>query len=365
MSAISTGIQKYMIGFMRSKRLIAFLASVFILVSCNTPSKYSNNTAAHTNPDVIWDLTRNYTQGTSNNTSAAPQYNHNPTATPQLIKAINFDEAFSNSARVNAAANSDDINQGNDRTEWLYFSPSDYSSAPLDTLYAAFRNTGESTWTEAYYLEFYAGANPSNKEQIPLNNNIHPGEEAVFHIPITTSSENWKACWELKNPQGESFYEFCYNHGNGTGTLNSNPAQNTPNQGEQTGDVYFAFIKTNGIAPAKFSNEEQSAEFLSSSPANGHTFPAYDHYENLTVSFQNNGSETWDSSYTLIFYSGYNWMHANAFNLSGPVESGGTASITMPMEIIEDNDNWISCWYLSTPDGKNLSDFCFEYHTRS
>ncbi len=354
-----------MIGFMRSKRLIASLASLLILVSCNTPSKYSNNTPTRTNPDVIWDLTRNNTQETTDITSAAPQYNHKPTATPQLIKAINFDEAFSKASSGNAAANFDNTNHGNDRSEWLYFSPADYSSAPLDTLYAAFRNTGESAWTEAYYLDFYAGSNPSNKEQIPLNNNIHPGEEAVFQIPVTTGSENWKACWELKNPQGESFYEFCYNHGNGTNAPDSNPAQNTPNQGEQSGEVYFAFVKTNGTAPAKFSSEEQSAQILSSSPANGHTFPAYDHFENLTVSFQNNGSEAWDSSYALVFYSGYNWMHANVFNLSGSVEPGGTAAITMPMEIIEDNDNWISCWYLSTPDGKNLSDFCFEYYTRS
>ena len=347
---------------MRSKSFIAILTSVFILVSCNTPSKYSNNTPTKTLPDVIWDLTRNTTLELPNTASVAAQYKHNPTATPQLIKAINFDEAFSNSASVNAAANSDNKNKENDRSEWLYFSPADYSSAPLNTLYAAFKNTGECTWTEAYYLEFYAGSNPSDKKQIPLNNNIQPGEEAVFQIPVTTGSENWKACWKLKNPQGESFYEFCYNHGTETNSPNAVSAQKTE---EQTGEVFFAFIKTNGTAPAKFSSEEQSAEFLSSSPANGHTFPAYDHFENLSVSFQNNGSDAWDSSYALLFYSGYNWMHANRFNLPQTVESGGTASFTMPMEIIEDNDNWISCWYLSTPDGKNLSDFCFEYYTRS
>ena len=90
---------------------------------------------------------------------------------------------------------------------------------------------------------------------------------------------------------------------------------------------------------------------------------AYDHFESLSVTFKNNGSTVWNSSYSLVFYSGYNWMHANSFPLSENVAPGETTTVTMPMEIFEDNDRWITCWYLSTPDGKNLADFCFNYTT--
>ena len=42
---------------------------------------------------------------------------------------------------------------------------------------------------------------------------------------------------------------------------------------------------------------------------------------------------------------------------------GETAVFNMPMEIYEDNDRWVTCWYLAAPDGKNLADFCFNYFT--
>ena len=56
-------------------------------------------------------------------------------------------------------------------------------------------------------------------------------------------------------------------------------------------------------------------------------------------------------------------MHANSFPLSGSVGPGETTTITMPMEIFEDHDRWVTCWYLAAPGGKNLADFCFNYFT--
>ena len=351
-----------MTGYMRNKISFFLLISFIFLSSCNFPSRILDKPKTEPTIALLWDLSRYSAQESSSPNNPENSAEIVPSATPQLIKAINFEEAFFNS---NSSTNTSSINKNeglSDRSEWLYFSPADYSSNPLDTLYTAFRNTGESTWTSDYSLEFYAGVNPSNISTIPLKKVVQPGEEALFQIPITTRDENWKACWELKNDTGKPFYEFCYNHGNGINT--TKPVQNK-NNNTQNNDVYFAFVKTNGSAPARFTSEEQSAEFLSSSPNSGHTFQAYDHFENFTVNFRNNGTAVWDSSYTLKFYSGYNWMHSNSFPLSGSVQPGDTAFITMPMEIIEDNDNWISCWYLSTPDGKNLADFCFEYHTRS
>lgn len=314
--------------------------------------------------DVLWDLGINsdsVSQFSPDNT-VAPEPDR-PTATPQLFKAVNFEESFhiqqSSEAFVSPVINS----SCNDSAQWLYFSPGEYTTEPFETLYAAFTNTGETIWNTDYSLEFYAGFNPCKSDRIPLSKSTNPGEEAVFEIPISSAENNWKACWYLLNSSGETLYDFCYSHGNGTNSLTAQSAQN-PSAGSQDG-VFPPFIKHEGSAPARFSNDEFSAEFLSTSPAAGHDFEAYDHYEELSASFQNNGTAVWDSSYSLVFYAGYNWMHANSFSLPGTVNPGETATITMPMEIFEDNDRWYTCWYLAAPDGKNLADFCFNYFTRS
>ncbi len=285
------------------------------------------------------------------------------TPTPQLIVPVDFEEAFSHSQIIHRS-DAPAAGSGNDSAQWLYFSPNEYSAEPLEVLYAAFQNNGSSTWADDYYLEFYAGNNPSKEDKIRINHTVSSGSSASFEIPIKTTDRSWKSCWQLKNSAGISFYEFCYNHGDGTNISEAKSAQNSSESSSSDG-VYFAFRKTDGTAPAKFSSTEQSAEFLSISPNDGHTFKAYDHNETISVSFKNTGSESWDPSYRLVFYNGYNWFHHRSFPLQETIGSGETAVFTMPMEIIEDNDKWVTCWYLSTPDGQNLSDFCFRYYTKS
>lgn len=351
---------------MRNKGLLFLFFTLILLSGCNVPAANHNNSSLPENePGFLWNLT------TTDNYSLPPSQpeNHTPsaTATPQLYKAINFEEAFNNSSAVTEAAIPERISLpsgGSDAAQWLYFSPAEYSTGEIGTLYAAFINTGTSTWTNDYYLDFYAGANPSKKDEIPLDTTAAPGEQASFMIPIESRDADWNACWQLKNNSGETFYDFCYKHGNGTNSTAARSADTGKGGSEDTG-VFWAFVKTDGSAPSRFSNSELSAEFVSSSPSDGHDFKAYDHYEDFSASFRNNGSQTWDSSYSLVFYSGYNWMHSNSFSLPGNVGPGETATITMPMEIFEDNDHWYTCWYLSAPDGKNLADFCFNYTTSS
>ena len=352
---------------MKNKLLCILLVFFVFIPSCNMPGQRGNS---KTEPEpetvsVIWDL------GVSGNSNTASDpenisgpKSEQPTATPQLVKAINFDDAFSSVYQAEISENRNTGAAGTDSAQWLYFSPGEFTSDPLETLYTAFMNSGESVWTTDYSLQFYAGMNPSKSEFTALDKTVYPGEQAVFSIPITTSEANWKACWYLLSSSGESLYDFCYSHGSGVNPSSAESAQNT-SAGSNSADTGHPFYKHEGSAPAKFSNEELSAEFLSTSPSTGHDFKAYDHYEELSASFQNNGSAVWDSSYSLVFYAGYNWMHTNSFSLPGSVGPGETATVTMPMEIYEDNDRWFTCWYLSTPDGKNLADFCFNYFTSS
>ncbi len=350
-------------GSMRNRRLPVLFFTFLVITSCNMPAAYQQEQLPK--PDeFIWDL---YSSQNNNIfTEPDPQpLGSAKTPTPQLIKEIDFEQAFSNTSPVIRSASSDPVSSnpnGSDNTKWLYFDPVEYSSQSMDTLYAAFENTGTSTWDETYYLEFYAGANPSSATKIPLSGIVLPGSQAQFQIPIKTEASSWKSCWQLNNSEHVSFYEFCYNHGDGK---NSIPAVQNASADNEQSEIFYAFRRTKGSAPSRYSTAELSAEYIATNPQTGHTFKAYDHSETLTVSFKNTGSETWDSSYSLVFYNGYNWMHANSFSLPNSTGPEETAVFTLPMEIFEDNDKWVTCWYLSTPDGKNLADFCFNYYTKS
>ncbi len=339
------------------------LLIILVCSACNIPAANKNVPASEVEAEYIWDLSRSipFSDPTDKPRYGVPV---SRTPTPQLYKAIDFEQAFINSREEYSTGSQKVFSGKDDKAEWLYFDPAEYSTGPLETLYAVFTNTGESTWTNDYFLEFYAGRNPSETDQIKLDAAASPGKQGMFRIPISSDQSSWKSCWHLKNDRNETFFDFCYNHGSG---VNINMQQSAQNSSGSSGgfDPSHPFYKFSGTAPSKYSDSNLSADFVSTSPNTGHTFRAYDHTETLTVSFKNNGNETWDSSYSLVFYSGYNWMHTNSFSLQGSAAQGETAVFSLPMEIYEDNDKWVTCWYLAAPDGKNLSDFCFNYYTRS
>ena len=364
-------------GFTRTLFNLALLTAVLCLSACNLPSA-SNGSAAPfpTESSVLWDLTSNYSTSGIAPDLAGGSVSVQRTPTPQLYSSIDFNAAFNSSVPVSAAQVSSDaaavssaasvsVSGGEDSAAWLYFDPVEYSTGSITTLYAAFQNNGSSTWTSDYSLEFFAGKNPAGNADLTLNASAAPGEKATFEIPITISDSSWKSCWQVRNSAGEAFYEFCYNHGDGTNSSESSSGSSESSSGgSDDSGVFYAFVRTEGSAPAHYASDEQAASFSSISPADGNTFCAYDHTENVSVTFTNEGSEAWDSSYTLNFYSGYNWFHTTSVSVPGTVEPGESCTFTMPMEIFEDNDNWVTCWYLATPDGNNLADFCFNYHTR-
>lgn len=342
---------------MRSKTGRALLFGFLLLLgSCNIP-EIGQKAPESADKPLLWDLTSGFTAGELSAESSGPEKSMDPTPTPQLYGKIDFESAFTEDAAFSGSFEVPAVNSGTDTAQWAFFDPAEYSSGTVGTLYAAFDNTGSSTWTEDYSLEYYAGADPSKQGKIRLGKTVSPGERGTFSIPVVITNPSWKSCWQLKNADGQAFYEFCYNHGSGENTT-EDVAAGVPGK-----EGYWAFQKTNGTAPARYSDASLSAEFQSASPRDQHTFKAYDHFENVSFSIRNNGSTDWDPSYSLVFYSGYNWMHQNSFPLTGTVRSGETAVIVMPMEIIEDKDKWHTCWYLSSPDGKNLCDFCYHYYT--
>ena len=363
---------------MGNKTLILLALLTLLLSGCNIPEKYVP--PQETAPAFIWDLGI-WDPGIPENSvsfeEAVPTATVNavhPTSTPQLIQSIDFEKAFAESVpaapggQVYQAAEPAASSSGSSGTaaaQWLFFDPVEYSSAPLETLYAAFQNSGETIWDEDTYLEFFAGKNPSKEDRISLNTAVSPGERGMFEIPITLADASWKACWHLNTGAGENFYEFCYNHADGTNSGSSSAQNQGSSAAAVDSGINNAFRYIKGTAPAKYSSEELSAAFVSMDPTDKHTFCAYDHYETFTAVFKNTGTQTWDSSYRLVFYNGYNWMHTDSVSLTGTAAQGEIASFSMNMEIFEDNDKWVTCWYLASPEGYNLGDFCFNYYTRS
>lgn len=362
-------------GYTQNRAILLLLLLLLILCSCNVPSARKESEKS-TAKKYLWNLNIGGTGSSPAANTADSQHSASvrPTPTPQLYQEIDFDSAFRGSEEVSVNITGTSVSSGDDAAQWAFFDPVEYSSSSLETLYAAFDNTGSSVWNRDYYLEYYAGIDPSEKGKISLDMNVQPGERGTFSIPIKNQNASWKGCWKLKNAEGAEFYEFCYNHGTGqnansndqgTGRNTGSPYVEDVAAGVPGKEGYWAFQRTNGTAPSRYSDKELSADLVSTSPKNNHTFKAYDHFENITVTFRNNGSTAWDSSFALVFYSGYNWTHETRISVPGSVGPGENAVITMPMEIIEDNDTWVTCWYLSSPDGKNLYDFCFNYYTKS
>ena len=122
---------------MRNNSYYAFLLLFLFLSSCNIPEQQSaNKYRSDPQEKYLWNL--NISPAASNQEikeTTVPA--ERPTATPQLIKAINFEEAFSSAASpsmMSAPENKPIISGGSDRAEWLYFSPAEYSTGALETL---------------------------------------------------------------------------------------------------------------------------------------------------------------------------------------------------------------------------------------
>ena len=289
--------------------------------------------------------------------------------TQQLYSEIDFEAAFRgpNSAGTESSPSvSQAFADGEDSASWNYFSPAEFSTGSMDTLYISFRNDGSSVWDENYRISWYAGDNPTEKSEYPFAGITAPGEDLSIALPVSTNSPSWKSCWQLLNGSSRSFYEFCYSHGSGTyaGITNQPSAAGSDSVSEPASSASgWEFATISGSAPAP-AGEGYSAS-VSLSPENGHRFKAYDHTENFSATFTNTGSTEWDPSMSLIYYNGYNWFHTNSFPLTETVAPGGSYTFTMPMEIIEDNDGWNTCWYLAAPNGGTVESFCFSYRTGS
>lgn len=357
---------------MKDYTVVKLLSGILLLVlsSCrHLPTVSVSPTAAadlYAPERFLWDLGITGESGTGPSQASAAAF---VSPTQQLYSAIDFESAFAGANGVipaSAQPLSQTFADGEDSASWNYFSPAEFSNEAMDTLYISFRNNGSSVWNEAYKISWYAGDNPTERSEYPFTGITAPGDDLSIALPVSTNSPSWKSCWQLLNGNSQPFYEFCYSHGSGTyaGITGQPVASDSDTVSDpSSGNVFWGLAKISGSAPAP-AGEGYSAS-VSLSPEDGHTFQAYDHTENFSATFTNTGSAEWDPSMSLIYYNGYNWFHTNAFPLTETVAPGGSYTFTMPMEIIEDNDRWNTCWYLAAPNGGTVESFCFSYRTGS
>ena len=249
-----------------------------------------------------------------------------------------------------------------DIAEWQYFSPEEFSSESMDALDVVFINKGSTTWTNNYYLSHYAEINPSNRNKLYLDKEITPGETCSIRIPIINNDVSWKSCWELTDDKNTPFFSFCYNHGIGGQNQGKNESLATNNPANSN---YSPFTYVENALPSSAVNNSDNAEWVSSNFNDQHAFCAYDHTETWSITLRNAGSNTWNSSYTLNFYKGYNFMPSNTYSVDSIVDPGNEYTFNLPMIIHEDNDMWHTCWYLANSAGENLINFCWYYNTDS
>ena len=146
---------------MRNRRIIISLLLIFLFASCNMPymEKAQPTSAA---AGQIWNLD---TSQRSENVRQPeqPRQSIRPTSTPQLVKAVDFDNAFIRSADTSEIPSNHPIQTGNDTAQWLFFDPAEYSSNSIDILYAVFENTGTSAWTFFSISQAILGIQPTRK----------------------------------------------------------------------------------------------------------------------------------------------------------------------------------------------------------
>jgi hypothetical protein len=81
------------------------------------------------------------------------------------------------------------------------------------------QNTGSSTWTTSYSLNFVSGAPMTSTTKVPLPQEVGPGQTLDISVSMTAPAEagNYKGFWQLSNAQGTVFGTQIYVDVNVTG----------------------------------------------------------------------------------------------------------------------------------------------------
>lgn len=154
-------------------------------------------------------------QPTATNTPEAPQAT--PTATPSLEgEATEAGEPTEGATTPTTGASPTATippQGGNDAAAWRANDPPDNTDIKAGEDFSVtwtLENTGTSTWTTNYYIQFSSGEQMGAEEKVYLPYPVPPGKNVQIAVNFTapeTEGEK-KSNWVLNNANDDSFYAF-------------------------------------------------------------------------------------------------------------------------------------------------------------
>ncbi len=102
---------------------------------------------------------------------------------------------------------------GADAAQWRANDPPDntvFKQGEEFTVTWTLENTGTSTWTTEYYIQFYSGEQMDAEDKVYLPYAVPPGTSVQVSVDFVAPNSNGskRSDWVLKNANDETFYSF-------------------------------------------------------------------------------------------------------------------------------------------------------------
>lgn len=135
-----------------------------------------------------------------------------PTLTPTITSTPTSGTPTTTPTKATAGPTSIPIN-GNDVAAWRANDPPDntvFKPKQEFTVTWTLENTGTSTWTQQYFIQFVSGEKMGADEKVYLPYNVPPGTNVQIAVKfIAPEAEGTKRSdWVLKNANENTFYTF-------------------------------------------------------------------------------------------------------------------------------------------------------------
>jgi archaellum component FlaG (FlaF/FlaG flagellin family) len=132
-----------------------------------------------------------------------------PTATFTLTPTAGTPTATATSTGATATISTG----GADVAQWRANDPPDntvFSPGEEFTVTWTLENTGTSTWTTGYYIQFYSGEQMDAEDEVYLPYAVPPGTNVQISVDFVAPNSNGakRSDWILKNANDNTFYSF-------------------------------------------------------------------------------------------------------------------------------------------------------------
>jgi hypothetical protein len=132
-----------------------------------------------------------------------------PTATFTLTPTAGTPTATASSTGATATFSTG----GADVAQWRANDPPDntvFAPGEEFTVTWTLENTGTSTWTTGYYIQFYSGEQMDAEDEVYLPYSVPPGTNVQVSVDFVAPESNGakRSDWILKNANDETFYSF-------------------------------------------------------------------------------------------------------------------------------------------------------------